>query len=316
MRRLRNRTRGQTSYYHLISRTVDGEKLLGDPEKEFFLELIAQVADFSGIQVIAYSVMSDHTHVLVEVPPIEGEYSDSEIVARYQKLYPEPTNALPYTVEELAELLEENQSEGQAIRAHLSRRMGDPSYFMKSVKQRFTSWFNQKYDRYGPVWGDRFTSVLVEGKSWPLQVVAAYIDLNSVRMGLVEDPGQYLYAGYAQAKNGNPEAQAGYRALGVDFDVYEKLLASSKETDEVLKDRERMALVLTEGNAEVSIQTALRFKIRYFNEGKVLGSPDFVENHAKAFARNPKRERKAHPMHGADWKGLTVGTGLRMNLFR
>ena len=74
--------------------------------------------------------------------------------------------------------------------------MGDVSEYIKTVKQRFSVWYNRNNRRYGTLWADRFKSVLVEGKGNPLQTMAAYIDLNPVRAGLVEDPKDYRFCGY------------------------------------------------------------------------------------------------------------------------
>ncbi len=42
-------------------------------------------------------------------------------------------------------------------------------------------------------------SVLVEGTGKALSTMAAYIDLNPVRAGIVKDPAQYRWSGYAEA---------------------------------------------------------------------------------------------------------------------
>ncbi|MEM1223393.1 MAG: hypothetical protein AAGH40_11570 [Verrucomicrobiota bacterium] len=39
--------------------------------------------------------------------------------------------------------------------------------------------------------------------------MAAYIDLNPVRAGLVKDPKDYRYCGYAEAVAGNPNGSEG-----------------------------------------------------------------------------------------------------------
>ena len=40
-----------------------------------------------------------------------------------------------------------------------------------------------------------------------LATMAAYIDLNAVRVGLVDDPKDYRYCGYAEALGGNEAAR-------------------------------------------------------------------------------------------------------------
>ena len=66
-------------------------------------------------------------------------------------------------------------------------RMYDLSEFMKGVQQRFTRWFNRVHERTGTLWEQRFKSVIVEGGT-AARVMAAYIDLNPVRAGMVADP--------------------------------------------------------------------------------------------------------------------------------
>jgi hypothetical protein len=56
---------------------------------------------------------------------------------------------------------------------------------------------------------DRFKSVMVEGRGEPLHTMAAYIDLNPVRAGLVEDPKDYRWCGYGEAMGGSRRAQRG-----------------------------------------------------------------------------------------------------------
>ena len=79
--------------------------------------------------------------------------------------------------------------------------------FMKTVKQRFSVWYNRNHGRYGTLWADRFKSVVVEGEGNPLQTMAAYIDLNPVRAGIVDDPKNYRFCGYAEAVAGEGRAK-------------------------------------------------------------------------------------------------------------
>ena len=81
----------------------------------------------------------------------------------------------------MEEKLKEDGDGAEAIRRKLLARMSDVSEFMKTVKQRFSVWFNRNHRCYGTLWSNRFKFVLVEGSGNPLQIMAAYIDLNPVR---------------------------------------------------------------------------------------------------------------------------------------
>lgn len=315
-RRKRNLVDDKTSFYHLISRSINGLPIFGEPEKKFFRETLQQVTEFSGIQVLTYAIMEDHFHLLVEIPSFDENISDAEIVRRFQSLYPVPTPPQPLSVEEFKKLLKTKNPEGLEIRDRLCRRMGDPSSFMKSLKQRFSQWFNRTHERYGPLWNSRFESVLVEDDPWALMVVAAYIDLNPVRAEVVDDPADYLYSGFGASKKGDKFAQNGQKRLSEDLGKYAQILYGSESDRNETESREELARRLDEGDGKISVSKALRCRIRYFTDGMVIGYPKFVEEQVKAVAVNPKRERRAHPMRGADWQGLAVGTGLHMELFR
>ena len=55
---------GTAAVYHCMTRTVNGEMLFKDREKEMLRKMLWQVADFSGVEVLTYCVMSNHFHVL------------------------------------------------------------------------------------------------------------------------------------------------------------------------------------------------------------------------------------------------------------
>ena len=91
--------------------------------------------------------------------------------------------------------------------------MWDVSGFMKSLKGRFTQWYNRRHGRKGTLWEERFKRVLVEGSGTTLAAMAAYIDLNPVRAGLVADPKDYRWCGYGEALGGAGRAVEGLRTV-------------------------------------------------------------------------------------------------------
>ena len=324
---------GAAAVYHCMTRTVNGEMLFKNRQKEVLRKMLRQVADFSGVEILTYCIMSNHFHVLVRVPEPK-KLSDTELMRRYKVLYPEPTKYQTASTAVMEEKLQENDEEAEAIRRKLLARMSDVSEFMKTVKQRFSVWFNRTHRRYGTLWADRFKSVLVEGKGNPLQTMAAYIDLNPVRAGIVEDPKDYRFCGYAEAVIGNKLLRAGLSAVWSSYadgssrahasyeealQMHRELIFGKRAAEAGISEmsREKALRVLEKENAMLPRTTVLRCRVRYFTDGAILGSAEFVRGFTGAWQR--ERERKYPPkvnsMGGTDWGDLAVIQGLRRQVF-
>ena len=298
-----------------MSRTVNGEKWFGLREKEYLRKLIWQVAEFSGVRVITYAVMDNHFHVLAEVPP-ERVVPDEEIVRRFAVLYPETTPWQPLTPDTLAKLLAENEVRGQELREELLARMHDVSWVMKTIKQRFAIWFNKPRERFGPVWSERFKSVLVEGDVKALRTVAAYIDLNGVRAGLADDPKEYRFCGYAEAVVGHATAREGLALLACGgLAGYRQSLfgigAAPKEGKAGI-DSATAARVIDEEGGKLSIPELIRSRCRYLSDSLVIGSRDFISEALQPLESRRKRPIRPQPMEGGDWEGLNVFPKTRL----
>ena len=72
--------------YHCISRVVGGQMLLDSLEPEKLREMLWQQAEFGGVEIVTYCLMSNHIHLLVRVPA-EVSTTDGELVARALKFY-------------------------------------------------------------------------------------------------------------------------------------------------------------------------------------------------------------------------------------
>jgi REP element-mobilizing transposase RayT len=334
-----------------MTRTVNGERLFKDREKEILRKMIWQVADFSGVEVLTYCVMSNHFHVLVRVPPSTSSgqgISNEELLRRYRVLYPKPTKYQTASIEVMAKDLAKGGAEAEAIRRKLLKRMGDISEYMKAVKQRFSVWYNRTHERYGTLWAERFKSVLVEGKGNPLQTMAAYIDLNPVRAGIVEDPKDYRFCGYAEAVAcsrpglGGPgesptSGQLARKGIGHIWAAYadgaarEELSAADAlqmhrelifgkwagEAGLSEAARKKALKVLEQEDAILPRATVLRCRVRYFTDGAILGSTEFVRGFVGAWQMEKGRKYppKVNPLRGADWQDLATIQGLRKQVF-
>jgi hypothetical protein len=139
---------------------------------------------------------------LLEVPPMKpGGLSDAELLQRLRAIYPEASVAA--VAVELADARKKVAAglggEALVTRIHerYTYRMHDLGEFMKVLLLRFSRWFNTKHERTGALWESRFKSVLVE-EGEAAKTIAAYIDLNPVRAGIVEDPADYRWSAMAR----------------------------------------------------------------------------------------------------------------------
>lgn len=339
MRRARLRGEG-THFVHAISRVVDRRFILGESEKEHFVNLMRKLSEFSGIRVVSWCVLDNHFHLLLEQPDLEERVplSADEVFHRLSFIYPSERIKEIRTQFQIASALGAEQ-ESRFLEPY-QRRMGDVSVFMKELKQRFSQWFNRRNDRRGTLWEERFKSVLVEGGEDALMTIAAYIDLNPVRAGIVDRPEDYRWCSYARAVAGDTTAQSGLGRI-LDFsnrsiDEFEIrweetsqlyrlwLFSEGREVtpdpemgirgrkgfkDEAIEREERRGGRLTRADQ-------LRCRVRYFTEGAVLGSKAFVE---RVFQQNREhfgRRRKsgARRLRGGDWGDLRVLRDLRVEM--
>ena len=332
MRKSRLKLVGRSAVYHCMTRTVNKEKLIDRVAKEVLRKQLWQIADFSGVEVITYCILSSHFHVLARIPDRENVMiSDKELMRRYRVLYPEPTRYQQADAKVLEMKLLEDGEEAKALRKQLLERMHDVSQFMKTLKQRFSIWYNRSHNRVGTLWSERFKSTLVEGTDAALRITAAYIDLNPVRAKIVDDPKDYRWSCYGEAMGGFSRARYGicesirrFEETEVSWrkaaSEYRKLLyckgASPSPSGGAKISDEHWRKVIEEGG-KVPVAAALRCRVRYFTDGAVLGSEEFVQEIFEEFRNQFGAKRKSGPrrMKGSDWEGLTVLRDLRREVF-
>jgi hypothetical protein len=169
--------------------------------------------------------------------------------------------------------------------------------------------------------------VLVEGRTNALRRVAAYIDLNAVRAGLVEDPKEYRYCGYAEAVAGRNPARAALAVVMGDVvpdghwprtsRVYRQTLfeRGAATQGKVGIDPVKVRNVLA-GKGELTTAETLRCRVRYFSDGVVLGSREFVESVFQSYRADfgMKRKTGARKMRYGPWDELCTMRDLRQTV--
>ncbi|NCD33119.1 MAG: transposase [Spartobacteria bacterium] len=315
--------RDHLAYYHCMSRIVGREMLLGDVEKEHMRRLIRRVEGFTGVRVLTYAVMTNHFHLLLEEPDRADVslITDEQLVQRLGFLYTEDE------VSEICMRWAEWDKVGlvdvtvEDKKSYLVR-MHDISEFMKQVKQRFSCWYNRRCGRYGTLWDRRFKSVLVED-GVALCTMAAYIEMNPVRAGMVDDPKVYRFCGLGEALGGSSMARAGIVALASGLERLDDAVRAKERVEQwedasniywervlmyeevcrnpnvAMLDREMIPDKLKK-RMKISDFERLQCRSRYFCDGQVLGSLEFVESF---FDQNPdyfsaSRKTGARKMRG------------------
>ena len=293
---------GKPALYHVVSRIVWRELVLGEAEKEHFVRALRKWEGFSGVRVLTYCVMTNHFHLLVEVPERpEKEPSDGELLERL---------GLIYGGERLAGIrweLEQCRGRGdhaaaEALRGRYLRRMWDLSAFMKDLKQEVSQWYNKRHGKRGHLWEERFRSVLVE-EGRAARMVSAYIDVDPVRAGMVKRPGEYRWSGWGEACAGVGKAAEGLRqvmlegelgvsgaeeAVGAVSDLGGSLAGYGAMLEEALGRAGAEVGVAegqTAGRAEGGGKGRRRMgeaemlgrRLRYFTDGLVIGTRGFVD---------------------------------------
>ncbi len=326
-------------YYHCVSRVVDRRFIFEDQEKEHFVHLMREYERFCRVRVLTFCLMSNHFHVLVEVPKRPDRLPrPDEIVQDLKRL---SGHHFPETVRQRFETLAQANDDA-GLAAYLKTfhdRMYDVSAFMKLVKQRFTQWYNRRVGRKGTLWEDRFKSVLVDGAGHALATMAAYIDLNPVRARMVGDPKDYRWSGYGEAMAGRKLAKTALQFVvkavrggkeetaSRSMETYRQYLyLEGDERREALNPEGRLVrggLAATDVEAvlqakgKLPLVSYLRCRVRYFCDGAVFGGREFVEGIYESFRNRfgAKRRTGARAMRGLEGPSLFTLRDLRVGVF-
>jgi len=153
---------------HVINRTAGGLFLFGPPEKDHFRSLVFRAASFCGLEVLTWTCLDNHFHILLTVPSeteaerLRAAVSEEEIFERMKGCY-----SRAYIEETQQRLKKFRSTPGQEpiaedIIRRLRAQMFDISAYMHIVQRRFSAWFNERHERRGTLWQGRFRSTLVE----------------------------------------------------------------------------------------------------------------------------------------------------------
>ena len=291
------------------------------------------------------SHLDNHFHLLLRVPhrPEGLDVPLEVILARMERAVGE--EAMKLVRRDLR--FWETTGNVEAIeewRQRQMKRMYSMPEFMGCVKQRFTRWHNAKSGRRGTIWEERYGSVVVEEEERALRTMAAYIDLNPVRAGIVSDPADYRWSGYAEAMAGKARARrglvriigqaawpretaAGAKPWGCEafpkiverraLVFYRALLggqgAERKREDGTVVRRgvsEKVRENLTTPNERRLAAEILTRRVQHFTRGMIIGSRAFIDGWFEANREIVKGRSRTERKRGSKPLGKPALRGL------
>jgi len=187
-----------TAYYHCVSRCVRRAYLCGvdsqtgksfEHRRQWVEDRLLFLAEVFCVDVCAYAVMSNHTHVVLR---INKQKADSlvakDIIRRWHQLYKGMLLSRRYINPAECNTLSEAEIETVTSLSEVYRkRLYDISWFMRLLNEYIARRANKEDDCTGHFWEGRFKSqALLDDAS--LTACMTYVDLNPVRAGLADTP--------------------------------------------------------------------------------------------------------------------------------
>jgi len=263
---------GEAAAYHVYGRIASfkGDYALSKPLcRKTLIDTFKHYASGYCCQVAALNIMGSHYHAVIRFEAYR-KLTPEELHERALMLYPNSTFCL--------------DDWGQDKWDRFQERLFDVSEFMRNVHSSFARFFNKTYERHGRFWADRFKSTLLEDDKALLDCML-YVELNAVRAGLVARPeewkGSSLYL--REAGQGDwlmpltclfektkKRALTEYRSL-----VYYRGEVPTKEGQTAIPGR----IVKEEAARGFEVSGVYRKRLRYFVDGLVIGSEEFVRQH-------------------------------------
>ena len=184
-----------TPYYHVVSRCVRRAYLCGhDPltgisyehRRQWIENRIRILSSIFSIDICAYSVMSNHFHLVVKILPDEiDQLSNEDVAERWCSLFKGPILVQRWQAGEplcSAEL----QTVDDCIKLY-RKRLASLSWFMRCLNEPIARQANKEDLCTGHFWESRFKSQALLSEEAVLSCMA-YVDLNPVRADMASTP--------------------------------------------------------------------------------------------------------------------------------
>ncbi len=187
-----------TPYYHCVSRCVRRGFLCGEDaltgrsyehRRQWVEDRLLFLASLFAIDICAYAVMSNHTHVVLHVDTDTATaWNDDEVLKRYHSLHKGTLLTQKYSHIQTRKYL--TDAELYTVKASIDvyrQRLCCISWFMRSLNEYIAREANKEDNCTGRFWEGRFKSQALLDEAALLSCMA-YVDLNPVRAKIAKTP--------------------------------------------------------------------------------------------------------------------------------
>lgn len=187
-----------TPYYHCVSRCVRRAYLCGsdavtgqsyEHRRQWVEDRLLFLARVFAIDVCAYAVMNNHTHVVLHVNQQSAlMWSEEEVLHRWHSLHKGMLCTRRFLDLKQRQTLTAGEIETvKSLVKVYRKRLYDISWFMRLLNEYIARQANREDDCTGRFWEGRFKSqALLDDAA--LAACMAYVDLNPVRAGIAATP--------------------------------------------------------------------------------------------------------------------------------
>ena len=194
-----------TPYYHVTSRCVRRSFLCGydaknncyyEHRREWIEGRIRTLSSIFAIDICAYSVMSNHYHIVLKPCPHDTKsWSDDNVRQRWLQLFEGPL-----LIQQYVSGVELNSGQLDTLNAITDvwrHRLSDLGWFMKCLNEPIARMANAEDGCTGHFWEARYKSQCLASEEALLSCMA-YVDLNPVRASLAPTPEDSEYTSFKE----------------------------------------------------------------------------------------------------------------------
>ncbi|WP_428480204.1 alpha-amylase family glycosyl hydrolase [Photobacterium japonica] len=157
--------------------------------REWVEQRLLLLAKVFAIDICAYAVMSNHTHIVLYVDKDQAEsWTQEEVITRWHRVCKGNYLSNIWLDEEQRRRMDKVQLMAvERIAEDWRERLHDISWFMRLLNEQIARQANKEDGCTGRFWEGRFKSQALLDEA-ALAACMAYVDLNPVRAGIAKTP--------------------------------------------------------------------------------------------------------------------------------